>query len=175
MRFICRQSLSSSSATLRSSAFRRVYSFFFSFCFSSLLISLFAMPAYLLMMPCWFSPGSRSRKLTAEEATAINTVRQLLEPFAQHNFSQRTECKKKLFFFKRRKQLEEQVWLDMKHKWSWRNLLSTFVLTSRHVSERWSWQRFTCDTSVNQQMCHRFKQQEGAPLKARIDLWIYLQ
>lgn len=42
-----------------------VYSFFFSFCLSSLLISLLAMDAYLEMTPCWFRPGSSSRKLTS--------------------------------------------------------------------------------------------------------------
>lgn len=46
-----------------------VYSFFFSFCLSSLLISLLAMDAYFVRTPCWFMPGSSSRKLTAEEQT----------------------------------------------------------------------------------------------------------
>lgn len=41
-----------------------IYSFFFSFCLSSLLISLLAMDAYLVITPCWFRPGSSSRKLT---------------------------------------------------------------------------------------------------------------
>lgn len=45
------------------------YSFFFSFCLSSLLISLLAMPAYLVMMPCWFRPGSSNKKLTGEKKT----------------------------------------------------------------------------------------------------------
>lgn len=40
------------------------YSFFFSFCLRSLLISLFTMPAYLVMMPCWLRPGRSKRKLT---------------------------------------------------------------------------------------------------------------
>lgn len=40
------------------------YSFFFSFCLSSLLISLLAMEVYFVMMPCWFKPGKSSRKLT---------------------------------------------------------------------------------------------------------------
>lgn len=46
------------------SLFTSIYSFFFSFCLSSLLISLLAMDAYLVMTPCWFRPGSSSRKLT---------------------------------------------------------------------------------------------------------------
>lgn len=41
-----------------------VYSFFFSFCLSSLLISLLAMDVYFEMMPYWFMPGKSSRKLT---------------------------------------------------------------------------------------------------------------
>lgn len=48
-----------------------VYSFFFSFCLSSLLISLLAMDVYFVMMPCWFIPGKSSRKLTAERGRAL--------------------------------------------------------------------------------------------------------
>lgn len=47
-----------------------VYSFFFSFCLSSLLISLLAMDVYFEMMPYWFMPGKSSRKLTVGEEKA---------------------------------------------------------------------------------------------------------
>lgn len=40
------------------------YSFFFSFCLRSLFISLLAIPMYFKMIPCWFSPGSNSTKVT---------------------------------------------------------------------------------------------------------------
>lgn len=40
------------------------YSFFFSFCLSSLLISLLAIDVYFVMTPCWLRPGSSSRKFT---------------------------------------------------------------------------------------------------------------
>lgn len=50
------------------------HSFFFSFCLSSLLISLLAMAVYLLMMPCWFRPGSSSRKLTAVQRSEVKVT-----------------------------------------------------------------------------------------------------
>lgn len=44
-----------------------LYSFFFSFCFRSLFISLLAIPMYFEMIPCWFSPGSKSKKVTLKK------------------------------------------------------------------------------------------------------------
>ena len=40
------------------------YSFFFSLCLRSLFLSLLAIPMYFKMIPCWFSPGSKSKKVT---------------------------------------------------------------------------------------------------------------
>lgn len=62
------------------------HSFFFSFCLSSLLISLLTMPAYLVTMPCWFRPGSSRRKFT------VNTHTQIYEQVS-HSVSPRRRLK----------------------------------------------------------------------------------
>lgn len=117
LRFLVLQRFPSSQRTL-------IYSFFFSFCFISLLISLLAMPAYFVMMPCWFRPGSSSRKLTATRRTKKVCKDFKSDAFSQHvmNFDTLPVC----------------VWnhsLLLWEKWNHPNL----TVTKLFEGQRWKW------------------------------------
>lgn len=72
------------------------------------------MAVYFVMMPCWFKPGSSSRKLTAEEGTAVSqfhlTVK-LQEQSSKMHFHQ--EQKVEIFVEKERSSLRNKLDLSL--------------------------------------------------------------